>query len=103
MSMVKNNQLVIKLDLEELAPKSIESKALLSSLESFRGLQETLHSHREMTSVTQADLATKLGCSQPMISKIEASQTGIRIGTLMSYASAMGMSIRFELEPVVRD
>lgn len=100
MAMVKNNQLVIRLDLDDLAPNDPEGQALLASLESFRALQQALSSHREKTSVTQADLATKMGCSQPMVSKIEGSQAGIRIGTLMSYASAMGLSIRFELESI---
>lgn len=99
MAMVKNNQLVIQLDLDDFAPKDLEGKALLASLESFRGLQRELSAHRENVGFTQADLAAKMGCSQPMVSKIEGSQAGIRIGTLMSYASAMGLSIRFELEP----
>lgn len=98
--MVKNNKLVIEIDLDDLAPNGDQELALASSLESFRGLQSELFDFRVGTALTQAELAERLGCSQPMVSKIETSQTGIRVGTLLHYAASLGLAIKFELEPI---
>ena len=98
--MVKNNKLVIELDLDDLAPNGDQELALASSLESFRELQNQLLDARIATSLTQAELAERLGCSQPMVSKIEASQAGIRVGTLLHYAASLGLAIKFEVESI---
>lgn len=100
MEMVKNNKLVIEIDLEDLGPNGYQELALASSLESFRDLQNQLLDTRIATALTQAELADRLGCSQPMVSKIEASQAGIRVGTLLHYAASLGLAIKFEVESI---
>lgn len=98
--MVKNNKLVIEIDLDDLAPNGDQEMALAASLESFRELQNQLFDIRIATDLTQAELAERLGCSQPMVSKIETSQTGIRVGTLLHYAASLGLAIKFDVEPI---
>ncbi|HEY7854502.1 MAG TPA: helix-turn-helix transcriptional regulator [Aquiluna sp.] len=98
--MLNNNQLVMEIDLSELEPGTPQDKALAASLESFRELQNGLFDIRIATNLTQAELADRLGCSQPMVSKIEASQAGIRVGTLLHYAASLGLAIKFEVEPI---
>lgn len=100
MKVLNNNQLVMEIDLSELEPGTPQDKALAASLESFRELQNGLFDIRIATNLTQADLADRLGCSQPMVSKIEASQAGIRVGTLLHYAASLGLAIKFEVEPI---
>jgi DNA-binding XRE family transcriptional regulator len=100
MKMLKNNQLVMEIDPSELEPETAQDKALAASLESFRELQNGLFDIRIATNLTQAELADRLGCSQPMVSKIEASQAGIRVGTLLHYAASLGLAIKFEVEPI---
>lgn len=100
MKVLNNNQLVMEIDLSELEPGTPQDKALAASLESFRELQNGLFDIRIATNLTQAELADRLGCSQPMVSKIEASQAGIRVGTLLHYAASLGLAIKFEVEPI---
>jgi transcriptional regulator with XRE-family HTH domain len=90
----------MEIDLSELEPGTPQDKALAASLESFRELQNGLFDIRIATNLTQAELADRLGCSQPMVSKIEASQAGIRVGTLLHYAASLGLAIKFEVEPI---
>lgn len=100
MKMLNNNQLVMEIDLGELEPETPQDKALAASLEAFRELQNEMFDIRIATNLTQAELADRLGCSQPMVSKIEASQAGIRVGTLLHYAASLGLAIKFEVVPI---
>ena len=100
MKMLNNNQLVMEIDLGELEPETPQDKALAASLEAFRELQNEMFDIRISTNLTQAELADRLGCSQPMVSKIEASQAGIRVGTLLHYAASLGLAIKFEVVPI---
>lgn len=88
----------MEIDLGEIEPKTPQDKALAASLEAFRDLQNQLFDIRIATDLTQAQLAERIGCSQPMVSKIEASQAGIRVGTLLHYAASLGLTIKFEVE-----
>lgn len=98
--MLKNNQLVIEIDLGEIEPRTPQDKALAASLEAFRELQNQLFDIRIATDLTQTQLAERIGCSQPMVSKIEASQAGIRVGTLLHYAASLGLTVKFEVEAI---
>ena len=100
MKMLNNNQLVMEIDLGELESETPQDKALAASLEAFRELQNEMFDIRIATNLTQAELADRLGCSQPMVSKIEASQAGIRVGTLLHYAASLGLAIKFEVVPI---
>lgn len=98
--MLKNNQLVMEIDLGEIEPRTPQDKALAASLEAFRELQNQLFDIRIATDLTQTQLAERIGCSQPMVSKIEASQAGIRVGTLLHYAASLGLTVKFEVEAI---
>lgn len=88
----------MKIDLKDLEPKGPFEVALRNSLRSFLALQDQLLDFREAQGVSQSQLAAELGVSQPMVSKIENSNTEIQIATLISYAAAMGLSVKFEIE-----
>lgn len=47
--------------------------------------------------ITQAELAMRLGVSQPAVAKIESGRN-VGIKTLKRYAKAMGYSLTFDLE-----
>jgi len=95
--MAKNNQKVMLITLDDLQPRTDQDRAHFAALGSFRDAQDALIALREQLGLTQSDVAKRLGTSQPMISKIENSQTGLQVGSLISYAAAIGASVRFEL------
>lgn len=97
MAMVKNNEKVMLISAEDLQPKTDQERAHFAALGSFREAQDALIALREQLGLTQSDVAKRLGTSQPMISKIENSQTGLQVGSLITYAAAIGASVRFEL------
>lgn len=88
----------MRIELKDLQPKGAYQVALRGSLQSFTSLQDELLGFRETQGISQSQLASELGVSQPMVSKIENSNTEIQVATLMSYAAAMGLSIKFEIE-----
>lgn len=90
----------MEIDLGEIEPRTPQDKALAASLEAFRELQNQLFDIRIATDLTQTQLAERIGCSQPMVSKIEASQAGIRVGTLLHYAASLGLTVKFEVEAI---
>jgi DNA-binding transcriptional regulator YiaG len=99
MEMVKNNEKVMLITLDQLQPRNDQERALFAALGSYRTAQDALIELREQLGLTQSDIAERLGTSQPMVSKIENSQTGLQIGSFISYAAAIGASIRFEVTP----
>lgn len=91
----------MRIDLEELEPKGPFEMAMRGSLRSFLGLQNELLDFREAHKISQSNLAVELGVSQPMVSKIENSNTEIQVATLIAYAASLGLSIKFEIEKPV--
>lgn len=53
--------------------------------------------------LTQQQLADRLGVTQPAISAFEDGSTGIKIQTILSYASALGIELQLSLKPVEKD
>jgi DNA-binding XRE family transcriptional regulator len=49
---------------------------------------------RESHSITQAQLADRMGVTQPALSRIEAGRHDPRLGTLQKYAEAVGLSLQ---------
>ena len=88
----------MRIELEDLQPKGAYQVALRGSLRSFTSLQDELLGFRETQGISQSQLASELGVSQPMVSKIENSNTEIQVATLVSYAAAMGLSLKFEIQ-----
>lgn len=58
---------------------------------------------RESQGLSQRALAAKLGISQPAVSDFEDGSTGIKIQTLLSYASALGLELTLSAKPRVRE
>lgn len=50
--------------------------------------------------LTQQQLADRLGVTQPAISAFEDGSTGIKIQTILSYASALGLELQLSVKPV---
>jgi transcriptional regulator with XRE-family HTH domain len=53
--------------------------------------------------LTQQQLADRLGVTQPAISAFEDGSTGIKIQTILSYASALGLELQLSVKPVEKD
>lgn len=61
---------------------------------SSRNVTKSLMAQRAARGLSQADLASKLGCTQSRISKLEAGvDEDLRLGDLRQYLSAMGMDM----------
>lgn len=53
--------------------------------------------------LTQQQLADRLGVTQPAISAFEDGGTGIKIQSILSYASALGLELQLSVRPAARD
>lgn len=53
--------------------------------------------------LTQQQLADRLGVTQPAISAFEDGSTGIKIQTILSYASALGLELQLSVKPVKKE
>lgn len=87
----------MKIPLEQLEPKNEQERVLRESIRSFRQLQDRLQDQRAKLKLSQADLANRMGVTQPRISVIENAQADIRVGTLQALAAALGGALRFEV------
>lgn len=78
-------------------PKSAVSSRMDASLESWFQLHNALTDHREK-SCTQQSVADKLEITQPAVSVFEKSNAlGTQIGTIISYAAAIGLEVEFRV------
>ncbi len=59
-----------------------------------------LISARTTAGISQAELARRVGVTQPAIGRIEAGRTDPRIGTLAKTARALGYQLTVELKPL---
>jgi DNA-binding XRE family transcriptional regulator len=53
--------------------------------------------------LTQQQLADRLGVTQPAISAFEEGSTGIKIQTILSYASALGLELQLSVKRVKKE
>jgi DNA-binding XRE family transcriptional regulator len=58
---------------------------------------------REELGLTQQQVADRLGVTQPAVSVFEDGSTGIRIQSILNYASALGLELQLSLKPVEKD
>ena len=62
-------------------------------------LAKTLFAMRCARGMSQKDMASKLGCTQSRISKLEHSGAeGIRVSDLVAYAQALGLNLRISFQ-----
>ena len=81
-----------------LEPKSELAARIDASLESWFQLHNALTDHRE-ASCTQQSVADKLEITQPAVSVFEKSNgLGTQIGTIISYAAAIGLEVEFRVK-----
>jgi predicted XRE-type DNA-binding protein len=83
----------------DLSPKSGYASRLSSSIGAWYTLHGELVDERQSKRLTQRELAAKLEITQPAVSVFENSNTlATQIGTLISYAAALGFEIEFSLK-----
>jgi predicted XRE-type DNA-binding protein len=81
-----------------LKPKTSHGARYGGSYENYLELHNALTDHREQSGLTQAQVANKLGVSQPAVSNFEGNNSSATmISTLISYAAAVGLEIEFSL------
>ena len=82
----------------DLRPKSRFGARLRSSIGAWDQLHGELVDDRQSKRLTQRELAAKLEISQPAVSVFENSNTlATQIGTVISYAAALGYEVEFSL------
>lgn len=57
-----------------------------------------LVSHRHAVGLSQADVAQRMGTSQPAVARLEAGGVDARVSTLERYAAAIGARLEMRLE-----
>lgn len=53
--------------------------------------------------LTQQQLADRLGVTQPAVSAFEEGSTGIKIQSILSYASALGLELQLSVKPAAKE
>jgi transcriptional regulator with XRE-family HTH domain len=67
--------------------------------EDTRRLGEYVRRSREQTGVTQYQLAERLGCKQPAISRLESGGVSPNLSTLHRIAEALGLQLEIQMVP----
>ncbi len=57
-----------------------------------------LVAERRRTGLSQAELASRMGTSQPAVARLEAGGVDVRLSTLERYAAAVGRQLHLRLE-----
>lgn len=92
-----------KLSFMKTIPVNLDSQTAFAaridaSLQSWLQLHNTLTDHRE-ASCTQQSVAEILEITQPAVSVFEKSNgLGTQIGTIISYAAAIGLEVEFRIK-----
>ncbi|HZN73174.1 MAG TPA: helix-turn-helix domain-containing protein [Micromonosporaceae bacterium] len=63
-----------------------------------RELLAQLVAHRQASGLSQAEVAERMGTSQPAVARLEGGTVDIRLSTLERYAAAIGRRIELRLE-----
>lgn len=77
--------------------KSSERRRAYSEAREAFDLAEQVRAARERLGVTQAELATRIGSTQPAIARLEAGGVMPNLDTLRRIASALGMELVVQL------
>jgi transcriptional regulator with XRE-family HTH domain len=54
---------------------------------------------RQRSGLSQAEVAGRMGTSQPAVARLEAGDTDVRLSTLERYAAAVGRELRWQTAP----
>lgn len=83
----------------DLSPRSALSARTRSSIGSWYDLHGAMVDARAEQKLTQSELAKRLKVTQPAVSAFENSNTlATQIGTIISYAAALGLQVEFSLK-----
>jgi predicted transcriptional regulator len=63
-----------------------------------RDLLAQLVEHRQASGLSQAEVAERMGTSQPAVARLEAGSVDVRLSTLERYAAAVGRRLEVRLE-----
>ena len=63
-----------------------------------QGLLADLIERRHRAGLSQAELARRMGTSQPAVARLEAGGVDVRLSTLERYAAAVGVRLQVRLE-----
>lgn len=84
---------------EIFASRTAQEARLGASIRAWYLLQSELVDTRVASGVTQKQLGEKLNITQPAVSVFESSNTlATQIGTIISYAAALGLEVEFSLK-----
>ncbi|MGC9667716.1 helix-turn-helix domain-containing protein [Planosporangium sp. 12N6] len=64
-----------------------------------RDLLAELVAERRAAGLSQAEVADRMGTSQPAVARVEAGAVDVRLSTLQRYAAAVGRHIEVRLAP----
>jgi len=63
----------------------------------------SLAARRRSLGLSQAEVAERMGTSQPAVARLEAGSTNARLSTVSRYAQALGCTIEFLMQPESTD
>lgn len=64
-----------------------------------RELLAQLAEQRRVAGLSQAEVAVRMGTSQPAVARLEAGEVDVRMSTVERYAAAIGVSLEMRLRP----
>ncbi|MCW6009862.1 helix-turn-helix domain-containing protein [Micromonospora sp. CPCC 205371] len=64
-----------------------------------RELLAQLAEQRRAAGLSQAEVAVRMGTSQPAVARMEAGEVDVRMSTVERYAAAVGVRLEMRLQP----
>ena len=83
---------------EMLASRSVDSQQRIQEMANELLLEVRLQALREELEVSQVELASVLGISQPAVVAMEQRGNDIKLSTMKRYVEAMGGKLRVDVE-----
>ena len=83
---------------EMLASRSVDSQQRIQEMANELLLEVRLQALREELEVSQVELASALGISQPAVVAMEQRGNDIKLSTMKRYVEAMGGKLRVDVE-----
>ncbi|HAT2715387.1 TPA: helix-turn-helix transcriptional regulator [Aeromonas hydrophila] len=83
---------------EMLASRSADSQQRIKDMADELMLEVRLQAVREELEVSQVELASALGITQPAIVKLEQRGSDVKLSTMKRYVEAMGGKLRVDVE-----
>lgn len=78
---------------------SAEFPAIVQAALDRRHIVSALAAERERLQISQQTVARSMKTSQPAVARLEGGEVDVRLSTLERYATAVGQSLSYRLEP----